>query len=163
MTIKTTDGNYEVASKSKADAAMGFGIAGLVAGLAGSHNGLLGGLFGGNARSEYVTKDELKMAMDIAQKDSTIALLQSEKTTDAKLVDVYKASSQQDREIRDLIALNKAEQAAVNAQQMAYNAAANASIDVLKSQVMALQSVTKVYIPSNNVCQSQCGCGCVGQ
>ena len=51
-------------------------------------------------------------------------------------------------------------QQAVNAEQMAYNAAANANIDVLKSQVASLSSVTKLMIPSGNVCQMGCGCAC---
>lgn len=32
--------------------------------------------------------------------------------------------------------------------------------DALKSQVASLASVTKVFIPSTNVCQTGCGCGC---
>ena len=64
------------------------------------------------------------------------------------------------RRVEDKVDANKDAQQAVNAQQMAYNAAANANIDVLKSQVASLLSVTKRYIPSTNVCQTGCGCGC---
>ena len=64
------------------------------------------------------------------------------------------------RQLENKVDANKDAQQAVNAQQMAYNAAANANIDVLKSQVASLLNVTKMMIPSGNVCQMGCGCAC---
>ena len=56
------------------------------------------------------------------------------------------------RQLENKVDANKDAQQAVNAEQMAYNAAANANIDVLKSQVASLTSVAKLMIPSGNVC-----------
>ena len=84
----------------------------------------------------------------------------SENYTDKKLVEVTQYLDTKLRRVEDKVDANKDAQQAVNAQQMAYNAAANASIDVLKSQVASLSSVTKLFIPSSNVCQTGCGCGC---
>lgn len=170
MQIKTSDGNYDVASKNLANTALGFGVAGLATSLLGGASSLMGiNGMGRNATPDErpVTKTELDMAMqlqeknlEIAKRDSTIALKESEAYTDKKLVEVYANLETQNNRQNDKIEQIRREQESVNAQQMAYNAAANANIDVLKSQVAALSGVTKVYIPSSNVCQSGCGCGC---
>ena len=83
----------------------------------------------------------------------------SENYTDKKLVEVTTYLDTKIRRLEDKVDGNKDTQQTVNAQQMAYNAAANANIDVLKSQVASLSSVTKLFVPSTNVCQTGCGCG----
>ncbi|MBO5886588.1 MAG: hypothetical protein J6Q60_01025 [Bacteroidaceae bacterium] len=111
MTIRTQNGETQnVASQGLGNTGVTLGAVALGLGLL-NGNGLGNGLLGGGCRSNYVTKDELDMSMKIAEKDSRIALLESEKTTDAKLVDVYREATARDREIRELIAVNKAEQA----------------------------------------------------
>jgi len=168
MTIKTQDGTENVAS-------LGLGQLGTTLGAIGTGLGLLNGghgIFGngtamnnvGANGNRFVTKEELDMSMKIAEKDSTIALLQSEKTTDAKLVDVFKEAAQRDRDIRDLIALNKAEQASVNASQMAWNATAGANMATMANQIAnqaaQLASITTSVVPQNKVCDTGCNCGC---
>lgn len=166
MQIKTADGNYNVASKGLGNTALGIGIAGLA-------TSLLGGgaqLINNNNRpctpeERHVTKSELDMAMllqdknlEIAKCNSALSLKESENYTDKKLVEVYANTETMINRLADKVEADRRNQEQINAQQMAYNAAANVNIDVLKSQVAALTSVTKVYIPSNNICQSQCCC-----
>lgn len=170
MQIKTNDGTYSVGSNGKTNTALGLGIAGLATALLGG-----GGILGGVAQQpqttpdgRFVTKAELDMSMalqakdlEIAKANSTIALKDSESYTDRKLVEVYANMETQINRVADRMEADRRSQEAINAQQMAYNASANANLDVLKSQVASLASVTKVYIPSANICQSQC-CGCNG-
>ena len=153
MQVKTNEGNYDVASKGLGNTALGLGIAGLATSLLGGGVSLLGmgrnyGMTGHpcDPDSRFVTKSET----DLIQ----------ENYTDKKLVEVTQYLDAKIRRVEDKVDANKDAQQAVNAQQMAYNAAANASIDVLKSQVASLSSVTKLFIPSTNVCQTGCGCGC---
>lgn len=167
MQIKTADGNYNVASKGLGNTALGLGIAGLATSLLGGGAQLINN--GGNRPcapdERHVTKSELDLSMQLQNKDleiakcnSALALKESENYTDKKLVEVYANTETMINRLADKIEADRRNQEQINAQQMAYNAAANANIDVLKSQVAALTSVTKVYIPSNNICQSQCCC-----
>lgn len=160
MTIKTPEGEIRnVASEALGNTGVTLGAVALGLGLLGNNNGNLGGILGNN--NAYVTKDELAMSMKIAEKDSRIALLESEKTTDAKLVDVYREATARDREIRELIAVNKAEQAAINASQMAWNAQAGATMATqaqqIAQQAAQLAQITAQVVPSNKVCDV-CGC-----
>lgn len=169
MQIKTNDGTYSVGSNGKTNTALGLGIAGLATALLG------GNIFGGGIApntgqntpdGRFVTKAELDMSMQLQAKDlelakcnSALALKESESYTDKKLVEVYANVETQINRVSDRMEADRRAQEQINAQQMAYNAAANANIDVLKSQVASLTGVTKVYIPSSNICQSNC-CGC---
>ena len=161
MTIKTQNGETEnVASQSLGNTGVTLGAIALGLGLLNGNNGGLGSLFGG-CKQNYVTKDELTMSMTIAEKDSRIALLESEKNTDAKLVDVYREATARDREIRELIAVNKAEQAAINANQMAWNAQAGATMATqaqqIATQTAQLAQILAQVVPSSKVCDV-CNC-----
>lgn len=169
MQIRTNEGTYNVGSNGKTNTALGLGIAGLATALLG------GNIFGGGIApnmgqntpdGRFVTKAELDMSMQLQNKDlelakcsSALALKESESYTDKKLVEVYANMETQINRVSDKMEADRRAQEQINAQQMAYNAAANANIDVLKSQVASLASVTKVYIPSANICQGNC-CGC---
>lgn len=161
MTIKLNDGSTaNVASSALATTGVTLGSVGLGLSLL---NGGLGGLFGGAANAgKYVTKDELDMAMKISEKDATIALLQSEKTTDAKLVDVFKASTAQDKELRALITQAREEQEKVNASQMAWNATAGAKLATMANQIAnqaaQLAQITTYVVPARKVCDTGCDC-----
>lgn len=169
MQIKTADGMYDVASKNLGNTALGLGIAGLATSLLGGGMTMMGanggfgrnGYFNGNdPLSRVITKAEADLMQENGTLKSQLAIKESEGYTDKKLVEVTTYINNQMRRLEDKVDANKDMQQGVNAQQMAYNAAANASIDVLKSQVAALSGVTKVYIPSTNVCQTGCNCGC---
>lgn len=167
MQIKTNDGNYDVASKGLGNTALGLGIAGLATSLLGGSASLLGmGRNNGmtanpsDPDARFVTKSETNLIQENSTLKTELAIQKSENYTDKKLVEVTQYLDTKLRRVEDKVDANKDAQQAVNAQQMAYNAAANASIDVLKSQVASLSSVTKLFIPSTNVCQTGCGCGC---
>lgn len=168
MIVNTPNGTADVASKAKTDTALGLGIASLATTLLGGGFMLNGGLNNGrngyyNATdpdSRVITKAEANLMQENSGLKSQLALKESEGYTDKKLVEVTTYLDTKLRRLEDKVDANKDMQQAVNAEQMAYNAAANASIDVLKSQVAALSGVTKMYIPSTNVCQAGCGCGC---
>lgn len=167
MQIKTQNGDYDVASKGLGNTALGLGIAGLATSLLGG-GALLGGL--GNGRqmtanpndpdARFVTKSETNLIQENSTLKTELAIQKSENYTDKKLVEVTQYIDGKVNRLEDRVNANKDAQQAINAQQMAYNAAANANIDVLKSQVASLSSVTKLFIPSTNVCQTGCGCGC---
>ena len=135
----------EYASRGVANAGLTTGIIGTAGWLL---NGGLGGIFGGgNCCSENtpVNRYELDQSMALASKDGEIALLKADKYTDEKIIEAYK----------DLVGqLNafKAEQNAVNMQQVAYNATNTATINCVQSQVTQLQSLTKLVVPNTSVC-----------
>ena len=169
MQVKTNDGNYDVASKGLGNTALGLGIAGLATSLLGGGASLFnlgrgnGGAMTSNPNdpdARFVTKSETNLIQENTTLKTELAIQKSENYTDKKLVEVTQYLDGKVRRLEDMVDANKDAQQAVNAQQMAYNAAANANIDVLKSQVAQLSSVTKTMIPSSNVCQTGCGCGC---
>lgn len=166
MQIKTQNGDYDVASKGLGNTALGLGIAGLATSLLGGGVSLLGiGRNGMTANpndpdARFVTKSETNLIQENSTLKTELAIQKSENYTDKKIVEVTQYLDSKIRRVEDKVDANKDAQQAVNAQQMAYNAAANANIDVLKSQVASLTSVTKLFVPSSNVCQTGCGCGC---
>lgn len=162
MQIKTQDGNYDVASKNLGNTALGLGIAGLATSLLGGGVAMLTGQTptAGSGQNRFVTKGEADLMQENGTLKTELAIQKSENYTDKKLVETTTWLDAQLRRLEDKVDANKDAQQAVNAQQMAYNAAANANIDVLKSQVAALTGVTKLFVPSTNVCQTGCGCGC---
>lgn len=166
MQIKTQNGDYDVASKGLGNTALGLGIAGLATSLLGGGATLLGmGRNGMTANpsdpdARFVTKSETNLIQENSTLKTELAIQKSENYTDKKIVEVTQYLDSKIRRVEDKVDANKDAQQAVNAQQMAYNAAANANIDVLKSQVASLTSVTKLFVPSSNVCQTGCGCGC---
>lgn len=168
MQVKTNDGNYDVASKGLGNTALGLGIAGLATSLLGGGVSLLGGMGRGNGMTanptdpdaRFVTKSETNLIQENSTLKTELAIQKSENYTDKKLVEVTQYLDGKIRRLEDKVDANKDAQQAVNAQQGAYNAAANANIDVLKSQVQALMGVTQLFVPSSKVCQTGCGCGC---
>lgn len=145
----------EYASNAKANTAVTLGAIGTGLGAL-SGTGLLSGLFnnGGTANgvmlnSNYVSKDEMKMMMDIAAKDSEIALLKSEQNTEVKIADVYER-------IMTRVNQDQREQAAWNAGQSVINAQMSAAIATNASSISALQNccdkITMIKIPNTAVC-----------
>ena len=168
MQVKTNDGNYDVASKGLGNTALGLGIAGLATSLLGGgaslfnlgrgNNGMTANPSDPDAR--FVTKSETNLIQENSTLKTELAIQKSENYTHKKMVEVTQYLDGKIRQLENKVDANKDAQQAVNAQQMAYNAAANANIDVLKSQVASLLNVTTMMIPSGNVCQMGCGCAC---
>jgi hypothetical protein len=137
------------------------------------NGGGLGGLLGG-CKSNYVTKEEFEMGQKLAAKDSTIAMLESEKADEKKMVEVYTALNTQINAVKDLIAANKDRaddrlacsveklnnkidhnkfvQDGVNATQLAYNGTNSATIACMQNQLAQLYGITKIVVPNSNVC-----------
>ena len=92
------------------------------------------------------------MAQELAAKDGQIALLEADKYTDAKMVEVYKDLQGQISGVAAEVRANKAEQDAVNCQQAVYNGTNTSTIACLQQQVAMLQSLTKVVVPKTSVC-----------
>ena len=100
------------------------------------------------------------MVEQLNAKDSEIALLKADKYTDQKIVEAYKDLQGQIKELALEVRSNKDAQTAVNMQQAVYNGTNTATLQCMQNSIAALQAITKTYIPSSNVCQSDC-CGCV--
>lgn len=167
MQINTNDGSKSVTSQSQGNLNTFLGAAGTFLGLMSGGYNILGGRgangsYFNNAdpNSRLITKAEADLMSENTNLKTELAIQKSENYTDKKLVEVTTYLDAKLGKLTDKVDANYHMQQDVNAQQMAYNAAANASIDVLKSQIAGLSGVTKVYIPSSNVCQSGCGCGC---
>lgn len=162
--------DYEYAGKGTANTALGFGIAGTAGWLLNS--GMLGNLFGQNRQADAsamiapavagfmagkanenagcsenspVTRYELGLQQTIAEQGSHIQLLEADKYTDQKIVDVYNAINPQISAIKDEL-----RNIAV------YQATNTATISCLGQQVNGIQALlnglTKTVIPSDNVC-----------
>jgi hypothetical protein len=146
MQVKTNDGNYDVASKGLGNTALGIGIAGLATSLLGGgaslfnlgrgNNGMAA--TPGDSDSRFATKGETNLMQENATLKTELAIPKSENYADKKLVEVTQYLDGKIRQLENKVDANKDAQQAVNAEQMAYNAAANANIDVLKSQVASL-------------------------
>lgn len=131
-------------------------------------NGGLGGILGGGMNAVNcgcsdntpVNRYELNLTTALASKDGEIALLKADKYTDEKIVEATKYLQGEIGKVSDRLESFKTEQNAVNLNQASLNATATASIQCMQANIAALQAITKTYIPSSNVCQSDC-CGCV--
>lgn len=139
----------EFASKGVAGAALGTGIAGLSLGVLNGAGGLLnlmGNASGANcAENTAVNRYELGLTQEIAAKDGRIAILESERYTDERLVEVYKDLNSQIQAIKDA-------QNAVNLQQAVFNGTTTSTLSCINSQITALQSLTKLVVPNTSVC-----------
>lgn len=131
------------ASKGVAGSGLGLGIAGTALGLL-NGNGL-NGLFGGGdcrcSEDHHVNRYELGLQQEIASKDARIGLLESNIYTDAKIADVYERLNVKIGAIENQIC-----------QQNVYNATLNGAIGCIQTQIAQLQGLTKVIIPSDNIC-----------
>lgn len=166
MTIKGMDGqSYNVTGQGQGN----FNTVGAAAGIA-SFLGINGGnIFGRNgwgwngegccSDNMPVSRYELGMVEQLNAKDSEIALLKADKYTDQKIVEAYKDLQGQIKELAAEVRANKDAQVAVNMQQAVYNGTNTATLQCMQNGIAALQAITKTYIPSSNVCQSDC-CGC---
>lgn len=147
--------NY--ASAGVANAGLATGIVGTVLGAAGS--GLLGGVlnggwgnrgmgcgglgygYGGCDSMMPVTRYEADLQAKIADRDSRIGLLEADKYTDQKILEVYGYVDGRLRNIESQIC----SQAVVNAQ-------ITANISCMQNNLNTLNGLTKTVIPIGNVC-----------
>lgn len=139
-------------SKGVSGAGLGLGIAGTALGL--MNGGGLGNLFGGNCGGMYgmygaygcsenvpATRYDIEKEQKIAELQQKLSLTESSIYTDGKLND-----------LRNYIDRRFNGVEAQMCQQAVWNATANANIGCIQSQVAALQALTKVVIPLDNIC-----------
>ena len=121
--------------------AIGTGISVLNGGL-----GLLGMQPNGMTENDKpITRYEMNLLKESMAKDSEIALLKSEQNTEVKIADVYER-------IMTRVNADRAAQADVNAAQAVYNATNGATVATINSQVAQLMALTKLIVPSTNIC-----------
>ena len=138
----------EYASKGVAGSGLGLGIAGTALGLL---NGGVGTLLGGAAahpacsENMPVSRYEMDLQQKIAEQGSKIGLLEADKYTDQKIVEVYNALNPRIDAIKDEL-----RDIAV------YQATNTATVGCLANQVNGLQgvlnSITKTVVPNGAIC-----------
>lgn len=134
------------ASKGVAGTGLGLGIAGTALGLmaGGLNNGF--GLFGNgngcnNGNGAYVNRYELGLQNEITNKDMEIAFLRGRDAAKTDSIDLYKYVDGKLAGVEQELC-----------QQRVYNATNTAAIGCIQSQIAQLMSLTKLVIPSTNVC-----------
>lgn len=109
-----------------------------------------------HAFNDYVTKDELRMSQEIAAKDSQIALLSAESDSEKKMIEVYKQTRSEIKELQDEVRENRKEQDMWNASQSVNNARMSAAIAANSTSIVGLQecckSITQLKVPNSAVC-----------
>ena len=135
--------NNNYASKGQSNLNTVLGAIG-TAGATGILGNFGGGLFGGGSRcseDHCVNRYELGLQQELMNKDSKIALLESNIYTDQKIADVYERLN------------NKIGQVECHINQQAvYNATVNSTLACIQGQVAQLNALTKTVIPIGNVC-----------
>lgn len=112
-----------------------------------------------------VTRYDQDLALQLQAEKSKNALLEADKYTDQKIVEATKYLQGEIGKVNADLNAFKEKQYAVNLEQTAINAKQTAAIECLSKQTAdidaVLNSLAKRYIPSYNVCQGNCGCGCM--
>lgn len=133
----------EFASKGVAGTALGLGAGALGVELL---NGGIGGLLGNRNtmccnEDHTVNRYEAGQAARIAQLETEIKLRDANTYTDQKLLEVYQYFNGKVNCIEGQIA-----------QQAVYNATNTAQLGCMAQQIAALNSLTKVVIPTSSIC-----------
>jgi hypothetical protein len=137
----------EYASKGVAGAGLGLGIAGAALGVAnGGLGNLLGGLgMGGNCA---YTGGNMPVNRYEAEQAARIAELE----TEVKLRDANFYTVSEMGKLRDYVDSKFEKVEGKLCEQMAYNAANNATIGCISAQVQQLFGLTKLVVPNTSVC-----------
>lgn len=107
-----------------------------------------------------VNRYELNLTTALAAKDGEIALLKADKYTDQKIVEATAYLQGEIGKVADKLEAFKDAQNAINLQQATLNATQTATISCMSQQIAQLQSLSQLVVPSRNVCDTCCGCGC---
>lgn len=169
MTIKTQDGDRQVTGQGQGNLNTVLGAVGALGTLMGGGATVLGGLGrnGYNAAGYYNSADPLSRVITKAEADlmqentslkSELSLQKSENYTDKKIVEATTYLDTKIGKVAEEMRSNEREHQREHAAQMAWNAEATGTMSAMAQQIQNLRSVTKVFIPSSNVCQQGCGC-----
>ena len=144
MQIKTTDGNYSVASAGVGGAGLGLGIAGTALGLL-NGNGL-SGLFGGGANSQCADTRQISALQAELGKEK------AERYADQVAIASFKESQIANEKLAARIATLEAF-AHQTDKNMAVAEAINAErLNCISGRVAALEALTKLVVPNSSVC-----------
>lgn len=145
------------ASRGVANAGLTTGIIGTALGVLNGGAGLLNNysapaMAAANAGEHFVTRHELDLIRELQNKDAALAIAESEKYTDKKMVEVYNALNAQDKAIRADVAANYREFRDFTDQQSTYNGVNTATLGCMKNQIDQLLGLTKLVIPNGSCC-----------
>lgn len=144
-------------------ASRGVANAGLVTGITGATLGVVNALAGlGSATvartavhdsdEHFVNRYEMNLVRELQNKDTALAISESEKYTDKKMVEVYNALNAQDKAIRADVAANYREFRDFTDQQSTYNGVNTATLGCMQNQINQLMSLTAMRIPNTSIC-----------
>ena len=133
----------EFASNAKGNAALTTGIIGTAGAALPLLSNLLGGRMGYSCEDQPVSRYELRLHNESAEKDSRIALLEANIYNDQKSLELYRYV---DGKI-DAINARLCQQDVVNAQVAA-------NISCMQQSIATLQGLTKTIIPIGGICPS---------
>ena len=169
MVIKNGNGeHYNVTSQGQGNYNTVGASAGIASFLGLNAGNILGGGIGynRNAPVEVITSDdkpisryEANMMDKLAAKESENSLLRSQIYTDQKIVDTTTYLMGKINEVSAEVRANKDAQCEINREQAVYNGVNTATLNCIKGQIAELQSLSKLVVPSNRVCQVDCCCG----
>ena len=134
----------EYASKGVAGSGLGLGIAGTALGLLNNGGlGLLNGLTGNNCCSENMTVSRYELAQEqkIADLQTQVALRDANTYVDGKILEMYKYVDGRFNGVEAQIC-----------QQSVVNAQVAANLACQQNAITALQGLTKLVVPLDNIC-----------
>ena len=144
------------ASRGVANAGLTTGVIGTVLGALNARAGLVGAAMAGTAVHDsddhFVNRYEMNLVRELQNKDTALAISESEKYTDKKMVEVYNALNAQDKAIRADVAANYREFRDFTDQQSTYNGVNTATLGCMKNQIDQLLGLTKLVIPNGSIC-----------
>lgn len=131
--------------------------------------GTLWNLFGGgrtnnccNHDNQPISRYDANLLLLLGNKDAEIALLQADKYTDQKLVEVYKDLAGQIKELEKEVRLNKEAQNAINTEQAVFNGVTTGALKCIREDIQELFGLTKLVIPSSSICPPPSSTGTTG-
>lgn len=132
-------------------------VGGYIGGISSLLNGVHGGTFGTfGAGQQYVGRETFDLSLQLASSQRDNAILASELNTEKKMVEVFNASVERSNKYRDeLLSKISAVEAKVDAgfaSQAVINCQTGSAVALLQNQVGQLFRMTKMVIPSDNVC-----------
>lgn len=144
------------ASRGVANAGLTTGVIGTALGALNALAGLGGAAVAGtvvrNNDDPPVNRYELNLVRELQNKDAALAISESEKHTEKKMVEVYNALNAQDKAIRAEIEARYREFRDFTDQQSTYNGVNTATLGCMKNQIDQLLGLTKLVIPNGSCC-----------
>lgn len=144
------------ASRGVANAGLATGITGAALGaintLAGLGSATVARTAVHDSDEHFVNRYEMNLVRELQNKDAALAIAESEKYTDKKMVEVYNALNAQDKAIRADVAANYREFRDFTDHQSTYNGVNTATLSCMQNQINQLLSLTKLVIPNSSSC-----------